>query len=161
MPDFFFDELCDTFKEVTVYDIIQHEGPEKYLDLNLPLPVYKSQTADLVIDPGTLEHCFNVGQAFQNMCELVKEGGSLITTAPFIMPNHAFWSFNPCVYFDAFEQNGFELWGFEVVALGRSSWLPKERFVPTIPDTIFVVAAKKITHQHWKWPTQSAKYAPK
>lgn len=160
-PNKFYDELKEIFASVIVYDVISHEGIEQSLDLNFPLPIYKCQTADLVIDPGTLEHCFNVGQAFQNMCELVRVGGSLITTAPFIMPNHAFWSFNPCVYFDAFEQNGFELWGFEVVTLNKPTWLPKSRFTPAIPDTIFIVAAKKTTHQRWKWPTQSAKYAPK
>ena len=47
---------------------------------------------DLIFDVGTLEHCFNVGQAFKNIMEMTKLGGTIfMATASKI--NHGFWNF--------------------------------------------------------------------
>ena len=36
---------------------------------------------DLVVDPGTLEHCFDIAQAFDNVCSLLAEGGFVVHEA--------------------------------------------------------------------------------
>src|SRR3990167_9695948 len=55
--------------KLTIVDFTQERGMEKVADLNHPHDLGKF---DLVIDPGTLEHCFNIGQAFLNAANAVK-----------------------------------------------------------------------------------------
>lgn len=55
------------------YKIIR--GDEIVCDLNDPIESTFCGVFDLAIDSGTMEHCFNFGVAFTNMCKLVKVGG--------------------------------------------------------------------------------------
>ena len=91
-----------------VTDVVALHGIERIVDLNEPLPADLARRFDLVIDTGTLEHCFNVGQAFRNACEALAQGGVLVHAAPLNRPNHGFWNFSPTVYPDFFLANGFE-----------------------------------------------------
>ena len=59
----FFDELNISLE---IIDIVAARGNERIVDLNEPLPDDLRATFDIVIDTGTCEHCFNVGQAFKN-----------------------------------------------------------------------------------------------
>ena len=95
--------------EPTVIDVARLRGMERIVDLNQPLPEDLVQAFDLVVDTGTCEHCFNVGQAFANACNALDVGGVLVHAAPVTRINHGFWSFNPTVYPDFFEDNGFRL----------------------------------------------------
>ncbi|HUQ28738.1 MAG TPA: hypothetical protein VM051_09100 [Usitatibacter sp.] len=95
--------------DATVIDAARLRGMERIVDLNFPLPVDLARTFDLVVDTGTCEHCFNVAQAFVSACDALVAGGILVHAAPLTRINHGFWSFNPTVYPDFFEDNGFEL----------------------------------------------------
>ncbi len=95
--------------DATVIDVAKLRGMERIVDLNFPLPGDLARRFDLVVDTGTCEHCFNVGQAFANACEALAVGGMLVHAAPLTRMNHGFWSFNPTIYPDFFEDNGFEL----------------------------------------------------
>ena len=95
--------------DAQVIDAAQLRGMERVVDLNFPLPGDLVQRFDLVVDTGTCEHCFNVAQAFVNSCEALAAGGMLVHAAPLTRINHGFWSFNPTIYPDFFEDNGFEL----------------------------------------------------
>ena len=57
---------------IDVFDIYSHLGVEKLMDLNEPLPYEYKEKYDLIFDVGTLEHCFNVSQAFKNITEMTK-----------------------------------------------------------------------------------------
>lgn len=92
-----------------VVDVARLRGMERIVDLNVPLPEDLRAGFDLVVDTGTCEHCFNVAQAFANACDALAAGGILVHAAPLTRINHGFWSFNPTVYPDFFEDNGFEL----------------------------------------------------
>ena len=92
-----------------VVDAAKLRGMERVVDLNYPLPADLARAFDLVVDTGTCEHCFNVAQAFVNSCEALSAGGILVHAAPLTRINHGFWSFNPTVYPDFFEDNGFDL----------------------------------------------------
>jgi hypothetical protein len=94
---------------VDFFDIKPFRGPEIIVDLNEPLPSQYEGKYDLVIDTGTLEHCFNVGVAFVGMCRLVAVGGVVLTQAPMTKINHGFWNFSPCVYENFFKQNSWDL----------------------------------------------------
>jgi hypothetical protein len=95
--------------DAEVIDMAKHRGMERVVDLNEPLPADLVRRFDLVVDTGTCEHCFNVGRAFLNACEALARGGMLVHAAPLTRMNHGFWNFNPTVYPDFFEHNGFRL----------------------------------------------------
>lgn len=145
--------------DTQVIDIVAARGIERVVDLNQPLPQDLEARFDFVIDTGTCEHCFNVGQAFQNACAAVNVGGFLIHAAPMNKMNHGFWNFSPTVYPDFFEENGFKI----SYLSGMSCNLIKG-YEPFAADTfkifsagantaIFVVA-KRIERRPLKWPTQ-------
>lgn len=95
--------------KLDVFDVIQERGNEILCDLNFAMDI--KEQYDFVLDVGTMEHCFNVGQAMMNMAAMLKVGGVIFHENPMVMLNHGFWSMNPTLYADFYEQNGFELLG--------------------------------------------------
>lgn len=91
--------------EMDVFDVVVERGNEIICDLNKPMEV--KEAYDFVLDPGTLEHCFNVGQAAMNMASLLKKDGVIFHQNPFNAGNHGFYGFNPTWYADFYGQNGF------------------------------------------------------
>lgn len=91
---------------VDYVDIVQAHGTEKIVDLNQPVELGEY---DLVIDPGTIEHCFNIAQAMINAASAVKLGGSIYHMHPMTMVNHGFWNICPTMYHDFYQANGFEV----------------------------------------------------
>jgi hypothetical protein len=93
--------------KLDVYDVVKERGCEIICDLNERQNIDK--TYDVVIDVGTLEHCFNIGQALMNMASMVAKDGFIIHCNPFNWGNHGFYGLNPTLYNDFYEQNGFEV----------------------------------------------------
>lgn len=93
--------------ELDVYDIVRERNCEILCDLNKPF--VENPRYDVVLDVGTVEHCFNIGQALINMASLVKLGGVIIHENPFLSGNHGFYGLNPTLFADFYEANGFEL----------------------------------------------------
>ena len=56
---------------LTCVDFAKEHGNERIVNLNYPTELGKY---DLVLDPGTLEHCFNIGTAWENAFNAVKVG---------------------------------------------------------------------------------------
>jgi hypothetical protein len=94
--------------ELTVADLRPGYGVDKIVDLNdwrfSWIPDF-----DLVIDPGTSEHCFCVGTALANMAKNVKVGGYIYHMVPLCHWNHGFWNFSPCAFADFYAANGFKI----------------------------------------------------
>jgi hypothetical protein len=78
-------------------------------DLNAPCPDSLKNRFSLVHDGGTLEHVFNISQAYKNCMEMVRVGGSFIQiTAANNFMGHGFWQISPETIFRIFSQeNGF------------------------------------------------------
>lgn len=145
--------------EPTVIDVAKLRGDERIVDLNLPLPPDLAQRFDLVVDTGTCEHCFNVGQAFANSCEALAVGGILVHAAPLTRINHGFWSFNPTVYPDFLEDNGFRLQVLVGVAGSLAEGFrtfPIEPFGRTAPppEAGIYVVAERAEIRPLRWPVQ-------
>jgi 2-polyprenyl-3-methyl-5-hydroxy-6-metoxy-1,4-benzoquinol methylase len=69
------------------------------VDLNYPEDW--PEKYDVVIDGGTAEHCFNVGQVFANILSAVRpDGGIVVHVNPLNMMNHGFWNISPTAYAD-------------------------------------------------------------
>ena len=94
---------------LTVVDLVASRGGERIVDLNEPLPPDLVDAFDIVLDAGTMEHCFNVGQAIRNIVAMAKVGGFVIHMNPMTMINHGFFNFSPTFYHDFYGQNGHQL----------------------------------------------------
>lgn len=93
---------------LTCWDYSDFAGDVVHVNLNEPLPDHLRNTADLLIDPGTLEHCFNIGVAFANVVEALDVGGIAFHVNPANWIDHGFYNICPCFYHDAYAANGFE-----------------------------------------------------
>jgi SAM-dependent methyltransferase len=148
-----------------VIDIAELRGGERIVDLNLPLPDDMVEAYDLVIDTGTLEHCFNVGQALVNVARSIAKGGYLVHAAPMNIYNHGFWNFNPTLYFDFFEDNGFRIEflqgmsGHVFAGMKAVPLQPFQRFDTAPPRTAIYVVARREEVRPTVFPVQR-KYRP-
>lgn len=92
--------------EFVCVDVARFAGVERIADLNFPQDL---GTFDLVIDPGTLEHCFNIGQAMMTAAGSVRVGGRILHLSPMTMINHGFYNLCPTFFADFYAQNGFAI----------------------------------------------------
>jgi hypothetical protein len=90
------------------------------VDLNYPEDW--PEKYDVVIDGGTAEHCFNVGQVFANILSAVRpDGGIVVHVNPLNMMNHGFWNISPTAYADFYRRVHQEppVWQVPVRTAGR------------------------------------------
>lgn len=142
-------------KSVRYVDIVASRGQEEILDLNEPQDLGEY---DLVIDPGTTEHCFNVGQAVKNAANAVKEGGVIFHTPPVTMVNHGFWCFSPTSLYDFYSQNGFEIEGMLFERKGELVEIPPAKYTSrySLPDEVSLYCfARRVKKQPLIWPIQT------
>jgi len=148
---------------VTVVDAVRHKGMELVRNLNDPQPL--PDVYDLIIDPGTLEHCFNVGQAFAHVLAALDVGGRVYHIGPVSMVNHGFWNVSPTAVYDWYEANGCEVEMFRLVATGDREYLTldakqgRRRFVVPAESTYRAIV-RKVRSVPLTWPVQ-AKYLAK
>ena len=141
---------------LTIVDVIKHRGVEEFLDLNEPLEEQFFKRFDLVVDTGTLEHCFNVGTAFKNMCNMTKVGGVVITAAPYSRPFHGYYNFTKEMYTDGFGRNGFDILEIICTCSKKMRIVPEEEFFTKIMpgQGILNCIAKKVEDKEFTWPIQ-------
>ena len=143
--------------ELTVYDVICERGCEVLCDLNYP---FIADPFDIVLDVGTLEHCFNIAQAIQNMAAMVKVGGAIIHENPFNWGNHGFYGLQPTFYNDFYCANGFAVKECALVnkkGMGANAPLGKRFKFVEAEVNVFVVA-ERVERKPFVYPVQ-AKYA--
>jgi 2-polyprenyl-3-methyl-5-hydroxy-6-metoxy-1,4-benzoquinol methylase len=96
---------------VSSLDVSDFEGATVIHDLNHPLPTSLANRFSVVLEGGTLEHVFNVTQAFKNCMEMVRIGGHFIHVNPANnYMSHGFWQFCPELIYRIFSrENGFQI----------------------------------------------------
>ena len=92
-----------TFKCIDVY---RHNGCEELVNLNDALDLGQW---DVVLDHGTIEHCFNVSQALMNAASAVKPGGHIFHSPPLTVINHGYYQISPCLFAEFYKANGWEI----------------------------------------------------
>jgi hypothetical protein len=145
--------------ELDVIDIAEARGGEIIQDLNEPVPESLHGQYAAVIDGGTLEHCFNIGQAALNAANMAAVGGFVLHGNPVNMYNHGFYNLSPVWYYDFYGANAFEI---EVAVLVNGPIDSPavmnaplfKRFVGLSDNTTQIVVARRKTLQPLKWPTQ-------
>jgi len=142
-----------------VLDVQIVRGDEILVDLNFPLPAAFDRSYDLVLDTGTCEHCFHIGQAALNLASLVREGGLIVQAMPLNSYNHGFYNVNPTWFFDFYAENGFEILYFQ----GASDVVtnptlfeppPFDRFRRAPDNSILLMVAKRTRLSELKVPMQ-------
>jgi hypothetical protein len=92
-------------------DISGYERASVIFDMNRPAPPELRSRFTLLIDGGTLEHVFDLPQAFRNVAAMLAVGGHFVSvngTNNFM--GHGFYQFSPELFFRVLcPQNGFEL----------------------------------------------------
>ena len=136
---------------VRYVDVVRFRGVEEIVDLNEPQELGQY---DLVIDPGTLEHCFNVAQAVVNASKAVKVGGHIFHSNPMTMLNHGFWNFNPTMWHDFYLANGFQVIAMAAETGELSKIKAVERFRGPQEASLYCLA-RKVRECPVRWPTQS------
>lgn len=130
--------------QLDVYDIAKHRGPEIVVDLNEPFASIGSY--DIVLDCGTLEHCFHIGCAAINMASMLGRGGLIFHENPFNWGNHGFWNINPTFYADFYGQPGFRLLEMWLSPMGNKPEphrFRQQRFAYEGPEANNVVIAER------------------
>lgn len=139
---------------LTAVDVHPSRGIERVFDLNEPLPEDLRGRFDAVLDLGTGEHVFNIGQVFRNALDALKVGGAVLHEHPLIMGNHGFWSTQPTAMIDFYSQNGcdVEAWTCSHSVLSPAN---TKRFgVLADKSTTVGVAVKRMCVTP-RWPVQS------
>ena len=154
--DFDLIDAEELFREMgsvlTCVDYKVLRGNEVVADLNYPCDFGEF---DLVIDPGTLEHCFNLPQAALNVASVVVEGGRILHCNPISMVNHGFYMLSPTWYADWYGQNG---WTVEklIVSDGKNAQDVDPVARVSVGTNLSVYAlAKRTKCQPMKWPIQT------
>ncbi|MGI0073861.1 MAG: methyltransferase domain-containing protein [Nitrosotalea sp.] len=106
--------LQDNFGSVNVdsYDYSDYEDATYTHDMNKPLPsnlVNAEHQYDTIIDFGSLEHIFNLPQAFENLSTMCRDGGVILHALPANnWCGHGFWQFSPELFYSMYsEANGY------------------------------------------------------
>lgn len=143
-----------------VVDIVEARGGEIIADLNEPFPESMLAGYAAVIDAGTLEHCFNIGQAARNAAGAVAPGGFVMHGNPLNIYNHGFYNLNPTWYSDFYAANGFTVEQLDIVAdVLRTPRLatppPTARFNGAPENSTLLVVARRTRVQPITWPIQT------
>jgi hypothetical protein len=96
-------------RQVCSLDASDYEQATYICDLNKSCSEHLRKKFSMVVDGGSLEHVFNVPQAFKNCMEMVRIGGYFVqvTNANNFM-GHGFWQFSPEALYRIFSpENGF------------------------------------------------------
>lgn len=98
-------------QEITSLDYSSYEDASVIHDMNLPVPHELRDRFSVVYDGGTIEHVFNIPQAFKNCMDMVEVGGHFVqTNVANNWTGHGFWQFSPELLFRMFTPaNGFEI----------------------------------------------------
>lgn len=146
-------ELFDAIgAQLECVDIHRSRGVERVVDLNHPCDL---GSYDLVLDAGTIEHCFNIAQAIVNAAEAVAPGGHVFHGPPMTMLNHGFYNINPTLLYDFYEQNG---WTVELLVgatrEGHFKVPVSKRFIAPSEAALYCIARREGTGA-LAFPTQS------
>lgn len=120
-------------------------------DLNCPLK-HKAPYlgADLVLDPGTIEHVFDIAQVMCNIVALLTKGGIVFHVNPVNWVGHGFHNLSPKFFHQFYAANGFD----DIVTWRRAGknveiwpYDPRAKYIPTATGEMIYTRARKMTDE--------------
>jgi hypothetical protein len=140
---------------MAVVDLKRERGTEFSCDLNEPQNL---GDYSLVLDHGTVEHCFNVAQAAKNLASAVALDGYIVQHLPMNFFNHGYYNFNPCWFTDFYRGNGFEILHLEGWTLPTDEpyEVPeRQNFVNAPEVSLLTMVARRREMRPIVYPTQA------
>lgn len=152
-------------------DQSDYERADEQLDLNQrETPEHLREAFDVVLDSGTIEHVFEIGQALRHCLAMTRPGGRIIHLTPASNSvNHGLYSVSPTLYEDFYTTSGCELerlwlcrcsrhlergtWNAYDCLIADRNWLPLGRLDGAIWFTFAVV--RKLPAAKAEVPQQS------
>jgi hypothetical protein len=99
------------------------ESPTLVHDLNTPAPAEWHGRFGTILDAGTLEHIFDLRSALANIVRLLRVGGTVMHISPLSgWVNHGFIQVSPCLFYDFYQDNGFQVEDACVLRLERKNF---------------------------------------
>ena len=98
-------------ENVKVLDLDGYEGADYLFDLNeSECPSNLRSKFDLIVDGGSLEHCFNLPNALNSLNLMLRNDGIIFHSNPANkMLDHGFYQISPTLYSDYYQAAGFDL----------------------------------------------------
>lgn len=98
-------------ESVKVLDLDGYEGADHLFDLNeSECPSNLHSKFDLIVDGGSLEHCFNLPNALNSLNLMLRNNGIIFHTNPANkMLDHGFFQISPTLYSDYYQAAHFDL----------------------------------------------------
>jgi len=154
--------------QVDSIDNSNYENATLIHDMNESIPSALQERYDTVIDVGTLEHVFDIGQALRNCAALCKVGGQIIHVLPTNgFCGHGFWQFSPELFYSLYSaENGFE--NTQVYVAER--WQHRMRYAVARPnngirvnllshdESYIMVRTQKRANKIQTWSVQQSDY---
>lgn len=92
------------------------------LDLNVPIKL--SRKFDVVMNHGTAEHVFNIGQVYRTIHDVTAPGGLMIHEGPFYgWVDHGFYTMQPTLYYDLADFNQYVIHGLFITEIASQVML--------------------------------------
>lgn len=160
--------------ELEIVDFADFGHGETALNLNQPIDAAAwKDRYDVIIDPGTVEHCFNAAAAMANIALMLRPGGYVYHQAAISFPNHGFYSLSPTFFVDFYATNGFDVATPYCFRLQHASTddhglvyplftIDAAKEYPNVPagGLIGLFVARKLMSRPPVWPIQT-KYQPR
>jgi hypothetical protein len=120
---------------------VDFEGTQIAQRQDLNHPITLNRRFDVVINHGTAEHIFNIGQVFRTVHDYTLPGGLMIHESPFTgWIDHGFYSLQPTLFYDLADFNQYLLYGMFVQDLTTQSILQ----IKAREDVAELVKAKQL-----------------
>lgn len=147
------------------HQAIDFHGTEIAQKLDLNVPIRLSRKFDIIINHGTAEHVFNIGQVYRTIHEWTVPGGLMIHEGPFFgWVDHGFYTMQPTLFFDLADFNQYVIHGLFITEIASQMMLnvhSREEIYELaknkkIPDNsqLFVVMRKSAHEQPFRVPVQ-------
>jgi hypothetical protein len=99
-----------TFLQPASMTAIDFHGTEGAIKLDLNGPIDLKRQFHFIMNSGTLEHIFNIGQAFKTIHDHMTPGGVVLHGFPFTgWIDHGFFNINPTVIWDLAAINSYQI----------------------------------------------------
>jgi len=107
------------------HQAIDFHGTEIAQKIDLNAPIRLNRKFDVVVNNGTAEHVFNIGQVYCTMHDYTAVGGIMIHEGPFFgWIDHGFFTMQPTLFFDLAEFNHYAIHGMFITEISSQTMIP-------------------------------------